>query len=160
MSTDSKARLLQDIREILKQHGATMTPTTYLFERKGRILFQPSLTASNEKLLEYAIEVGALDVDVEEDGTIVLLTEPKMISTIAEAMSSGLGLKTESTEFIWDPKQDAIVNVGSSEIASMLTKFTSMCFPITLYTLYLPLHNLIGQLEDDASILGIYLNTA
>ena len=127
--TDSKARLLQDVREVFKQHGATMTPTTYLFERKGRILFRPSMTVSSEKLLEYAIEVGALDVDIEGDGTIVLLTEPKMTSTVAEAISSRLGLKTASTEFIWDPKQDAMVEVSSPEMADRLTKFISACFP-------------------------------
>ena len=134
--TDSKARLLQDIRDFFKHHGATMTPTTYLFERKGKILLQPSEAVSTDELLEHAIEVGALDVETEQDGTIIVLTEPNMTSTVAEALSLRLGLKTQSTELVWQPKTDAMVEVGSPEMADRLTKFTSACFPMTPHIIF------------------------
>src|SRR5436190_22490915 len=38
--TDSKLRLLQDLRLIIKNYGGTVTPTSYLFEKKGIIVFE------------------------------------------------------------------------------------------------------------------------
>ena len=123
--TDSKARLLQDLREVFKYYGANMTPTTYLFEKKGKIVLESSTEVNEEQLLEQAIGAGALDIDQDDDGGIVVLTEPSQITAVGEALTRALGLKIESTEFIWDPKDDAKVEVPSSEYAEKLTKFTS-----------------------------------
>ncbi|MCJ1403813.1 hypothetical protein MMC11_007036 [Xylographa trunciseda] len=138
--TDSKARLLQDLREVFKYYDANMTPTTYLFEKKGRIVLEASAEFDEEELLEQAIGAGALDIDQDEDGGIVVLTEPSQITVVGEALRTALGLKIESSEFIWDPKDDAKVNVPSPEYAEKLARFAS-------------------KLEDDASVLGIYFNT-
>ncbi|MCJ1296822.1 hypothetical protein MMC34_008390 [Xylographa carneopallida] len=138
--TDSKARLLQDLREIFKYYGANTTPTTYLFEKKGRIILESSTSIDEEELLEQAIGAGALDVDQDDDGGIVVLTEPSQVTAVGEALTRALGLKIERTEFIWDPKDDTKVDVPTPEYAEKLTRFTS-------------------KLEEDTSVQGIYLNT-
>ena len=126
--TDSKLRLLQVLRDMFKDHGANITPTTYLFDRKGKLVFEPCAGASGDELLEHAIEAGALDVETNEDGNIVVLTEPNEITSVAEALTQSLGLKIESTEIIWDPKKESAVNVDSPKALDTLSKLTSEYF--------------------------------
>ena len=123
--TDSKLRLLQVIRDMFKHHGANITPTTYLFERRGKLIFEPSAKTAGDELLEQVIEAGALDVETDEDGNIVVLTEPSEITTVSEALTNALGLKVESTELIWDPKKDSMVEVNSPHALETLSKLTS-----------------------------------
>ncbi|MCJ1406574.1 hypothetical protein MMC19_000640 [Ptychographa xylographoides] len=139
-TTDSKARLLQDLREVFKYYGANMTPTTYLFERKGRLVLEAREEVGEDELLEKAISAGALDVDRDDDGNVVVLTEPSEVTAVAEVLAQTLGLKIERTEFIWDPKDDAKLEVPA-EFAERLAKFTN-------------------QLEDDTSVQGVFLNAA
>ena len=123
--TDSKARTLQDLREVFKDYGATMTPTNYLFERKGRITFEASQDLDEDAFLEQAIEAGALDVERGEDGLVIVYTKPADLTSVAAAMEPALGLKVESSEFIWDPKEDTKVEVDSPATEEKLTKLIS-----------------------------------
>jgi len=123
--TDSKLRLLQVLRDMFKYYGANMTPTTYLFEKRGKLIFEPSAKAAGDELLEHAIEAGALDVETDDDGNIIVLTEPSEITSVGEALTKSLGLKVESTEFIWDPKRDSVVDVESPKVLEALSKFAS-----------------------------------
>lgn len=133
--TDSKMRTLQDIRETLKYGGATITPTSYLFDRRGKIVFEKTRDLSDEEVLEQAIEAGALDVHVEEDGRIVVLTEPTQTTSIAGVLAASLGLKAESSEFIWDAKVESKVVVDSASIASRIDDLIGMSHRIVTATL-------------------------
>ncbi|MCJ1472999.1 hypothetical protein MMC13_001648, partial [Lambiella insularis] len=120
--TDSKARLLQDLREVFKSYGANMTSTSYLFEKKGKLLLKSLKDLGEEELLEQAIGAGALDVDTREEGSIVVLTEPGDVTAVGCALETALGIEVESTGFIWAPKEDAKVEIPS-EYTERLTKF-------------------------------------
>lgn len=127
--TDSKLRLLQVVRDLCKYYGASITPTTYLFDRRGKLVFEPSAETAGDELLDQAIEAGALDVERDEDGNIVVLTEPNEITSVGETLTKSLGLKIESTELIWDPKKDSLVDVDSPQVLETLSKLTSEYFP-------------------------------
>jgi transcriptional/translational regulatory protein YebC/TACO1 len=155
--TDSKGRLLHEIRDVLKQHDATVTPTIYLFERKGRVIFEPSTTVGGDELLEQAIEAGALDVETNDDGQIVIYTAPSELNRVGQDLVKALDLKIESSDFIWDPKRDSVVNVESPDMAERLTKFIcqSVCISrLSRQTNYFP-----AQVEEDPSVQNVYLNT-
>ena len=102
-----------------------MTPTTYLFEKKGRIVLESSTKVDKEELLEQTISAGALNIDQDDYGGIVVLTEPSQITRVGETLTKALGVKIERTEFIWDPKDNTKVDVPSPEYADTLTRFTS-----------------------------------
>ena len=55
--TDQKARVLQDIRFLIKDHGGIITPTGYLFEKKGRIIFERKKGIGPDDILEKVIEI-------------------------------------------------------------------------------------------------------
>ena len=121
--TDSKARTLQDLRLVFKDFGATMTPTSYMFEKRGKVVFEMREGVGEEDILERAIEAGALDVDVDEDGRVVVYTDPSQTTATAQALTTAFDLKVESSEIIWDPKVDTKVDIDTVETANMLSNF-------------------------------------
>lgn len=113
--TDSKARTLGDMKSAIKDYGGTMTPTSHMFDRKGKIVFEGSKNIGEEEMFDQAIEAGAIDVQMEDDGTVVVYAESSQTTAVANAMAKSSGLKVESLDIIWDPKEDTMVNVASPE---------------------------------------------
>lgn len=107
--TDSKARALQDLRLMLKNHGATQTPTAYLFEKRGRIIFQSKDGVGVDEVFDTALEAGALDVNMDEDGRIVVDIEVETIKTAERRIGEELELQLDSSETIWFPNADTKV---------------------------------------------------
>ena len=71
--TDSKARTLQDLRLVIKKHGGSTTPISYLFHRRGRtVLDNDDRHLTADDVLEDAIEAGAEDVETSTEGSIVV----------------------------------------------------------------------------------------
>jgi transcriptional/translational regulatory protein YebC/TACO1 len=112
--TAQKNRTMMAIQEVLKDHGATMTPTSYMFERKGKIAFESVPAGRYDKVLEEAIELGALDVDSESSAAgerFLVYTRPDEMASIGEKLCRQLDLKMESQALIWDPNSDNKVSI-------------------------------------------------
>lgn len=122
--TDQKARTLQEVRHIIKEAGGHVTPTTFLFEKKGKIVFEKDPEdRSTDDHLESAIDAGATDVDTDSEGRLVVYTEPAMTKSVGETLSTAIGLKIESLDIIWDPNKDTMVSVSDEETLSQLDEF-------------------------------------
>lgn len=122
--TDSKARTLNDIKLAIKESGGTMTPTSHMFDRKGKIVFEGSNDVGEEKLFDQAIEAGATDIQMEDDGKVIVYAESSQTTAVAEALAKSSGLNAESLDIIWDPKEDMMVSGASSQ---MLDGFLGDC---------------------------------
>lgn len=109
--TDSKAKTLLEVREVVKKYGGTISATNYLFERKGRLSFHNPHDTSIEAILDQAIEVGALDIDSRADGEVIAYTDPSDIGSVSETMINDLRLKLASSELIWEPKKDSMISL-------------------------------------------------
>ena len=126
--TDSKKRTLENLRYLIHKAGGSVTPTSHLFERKGRIVFEKSEEIGEVEAIDLAIEAGALDVNVSsEDGNeeVIVLTERTELMEVANALARSSRLKLKSSDIIWDPKEDLTVNVESSE---ELNGFVGKCY--------------------------------
>lgn len=113
--TDSKLRTLADMRLAVKEAGGSMTPTNHMFERKGKIIFGAAKGIGEEDIFDQAIEAGAIDVNTEDEGKIVVYAESSQTTAVAEALSKSSGLLVESSDIIWDPKEDMMVDGAVSE---------------------------------------------
>jgi YebC/PmpR family DNA-binding regulatory protein len=83
--TDNKNRTAADIRHILSKNGGNLGGSVaFLFSERGVISVPKSVT-TEEKLLELALEAGALDVE-EKDGFFEVSTEPKDLHSVSEAL--------------------------------------------------------------------------
>ena len=124
VQTDNKLRTLADARLVIKEHGGQVTPTAYLFERKGQIVFQAKDGLTLDDLLEPALEAGALDIVEGEDGTFVVYTEPAATKSATDALTEALGLGVQASDIIYDPCE--MVHLESKEaeenLASMINK--------------------------------------
>ena len=138
--TDQKARTLQDVRRAMKDVDGVITPTTYLCKKKGRILFEPENGLNADDYLDQAIDAGAADVSTDEDGHLVIFTEPTATKRAAEEFSKLTGLTVQELEIIWDPNKGTLVDVKDDEQVKGL-------------------ENALNFLREDSSVREIYLNT-
>ena len=122
--TDNRARTLMDLRHLVKSYGGSVTPTSYLFQKRGRVAFeQDERKLGVDEVLDEAIEAGAEDVETNEDGSIVLWTEPNMTKSAAEAMQRRFGLKVGTSDIIWDANADTKVSLESEDALQPLLEF-------------------------------------
>jgi transcriptional/translational regulatory protein YebC/TACO1 len=138
--TEQKMRALQDIRAMIGRRGGTITPTSFLFERKGKVVFEKKEGISSDGVLDQAIEAGATDVDMDEAGRLVVDTEPNQLSAVMQQLTQSLGLKVESSDIIHDPNEDTMVSLKEDDMAEV--------------------EDLIAQIEEDPSVQYVYINAA
>lgn len=138
--TDNKNRTLMELRILVKNHRGTVTPTAYLFQRKGRLQFEKDeRNLGVDEVLDEAIEAGAEDVETDEDGNIVVWTQPNNVTAAAKALQMSLGLKVESSDIIWDANEDTKVALESESSAKMLAEF-------------------VTAVQDNSNVQGVYSN--
>ena len=135
--TDSKARVLQDIRVTITRNGGSLSPTGFLFQRKGRNVFQKADGVGVDTVLEQAIDAGATDVELDEEGRLVIETEPNALTAVVQAMKE---LKLEASEIVYDPVPETMINLNDSEIDAV--------------------EGVIDLIQADCSVQNIYLNSA
>jgi len=113
-STDSRNRTAAAIRRLLSEKGGTLATTggvTRLFQRKGQIIVSRE-AASEDQLLEIALEAGAEDFKAEPQG-YEILTEPGRFEAVHQAIE-GKGVKCASAEVTYLPAQTVPV-AGEAE---------------------------------------------
>ncbi|KAJ5033418.1 uncharacterized protein L3040_008534 [Drepanopeziza brunnea f. sp. 'multigermtubi'] len=142
--TDNKARTMMDLRHLVKVHGGTVTPTTYLFQKRGRVAFSADDgKTSVDDVLDDAIEAGAEDVEADDDGGIVVWTEPNRTTAAANALHKSHGLKVESADIIWDANEDTKVPLDGEHMDAVKG-----------------LSALLDALQDNPNVQGVYANAA
>ncbi|KAL8922562.1 MAG: hypothetical protein Q9208_005065 [Pyrenodesmia sp. 3 TL-2023] len=142
--TDNKNRTLGELRLLLKDAGGTVTPTSHLFERRGRIIFESEEKVDEEEVMENVLEAGALDLEIEEDGkSLIIYTEPAQTASIAQSLAASLESKLKTYEIIWMARSESVVEVDASSLDTQST-----------------LEEIISQLEGDPSVQAVYHNAA
>jgi transcriptional/translational regulatory protein YebC/TACO1 len=142
--TDNRARTMADLRFLIKTHGGTVTPTSYLFQKKGRVAFEKDeRNLGVDDVLDEAIEAGAEDVETGEDGSVVIWTEPSQTLAAAEALQKSLNLKVESSDIVWNANVDTKVPLESIDVDAL--KKLSEC---------------LDALQDNSNVQGVYANAA
>lgn len=121
--TDSKLRTLMDVRLVVKDNGGTATPASYLFNKKGRIVFDKKDGVGSMDALDAALEAGATDVDDGPDGGIVVYAEPGDTKAVGDAVAKALSLQINTSDIIWDPNDDTKVGLTDEEAAQELCSF-------------------------------------
>ena len=87
--TDNRNRTVAEVRHAFSKAGGNLGTdgsVAYLFTKQGIINFAPG--ADEEKIMDVALEAGAEDIDVEEDGAISVTTPWESLSDVVEALNS------------------------------------------------------------------------
>lgn len=140
--TDNSNRTLGDLRHLIKVHGGSVTPTSYLFQKKGCVVFEKDeKNLDVDDVMDEAIEAGAEDLEVDDEGNIVVWTDPSMTTAAAEALKKKFDIKIASSDIIWDANEDTKVPLEPGEPLQKLTAF-------------------IDAARDNPNVQGIYANVA
>jgi len=85
--TDNKNRTVAEVRHAFTKFGGNLGAdgsVSYLFTNVGQLMYGPD--ADEDTIMEAAIDAGAEDVVVEDDGSIEVLTEPGDYESVRDAM--------------------------------------------------------------------------
>ena len=118
VATDNRNRTAGDIRHIFTKHGGSLAEAgavSYLFKLRGVITVEKA-AASEEAVIETALESGAEDVVTESD-TYEILTPPNQLDGVREALVSK-GITTQSAELTKTSSQ--MVPLEESAVGSVL----------------------------------------
>ena len=137
--TEGKLRLLQDLKLLIKNHGGSITPTEYLFERKGRVVIHKEANVNPDEIFDLAVDSAALDVIDASKDYIVVLTKPNDIQQMIRNLSQKVSVNIKSADIIWDPIEDTKVALQGMDVLENLTNF-------------------LGQLREEDNVRDVYLN--
>ena len=136
--TDNKNRTAGNVRYYFDKNGGNLGTSgcvSFMFDKKGQILIAADENVSEDELMETALEAGAEDLIVEEDGYEVL-TAPEDFSAVRDELQS------KGYEFI-----SADVKL-LPQTTTKLTEEEQLKF----------MNRLVDMLEDDDDVQNIYHN--
>ncbi|WP_461518988.1 YebC/PmpR family DNA-binding transcriptional regulator [Porticoccus sp.] len=96
--TDNRNRTVSDVRHAFSKRGGNLGTdgsVAYLFTRTGQISYPPG--ADEDKILEIALDAGAEDVLIHDDGSLDVLTAWEDFSAVKEALEAA-DLESENAE--------------------------------------------------------------
>jgi YebC/PmpR family DNA-binding regulatory protein len=96
--TDNRNRTAAEVRHGFTKHGGNLGTdgsVYYLFSKQGIISFPPGI--DEDGVIEVALEVGAEDVVVNDDGSLDVITKPEDFSAVKRALTDS-GFDTEVAE--------------------------------------------------------------
>lgn len=135
--TDNKNRTAANVRHGFSKNGGNLGTTgcvSYMFERKGQIIVEKSESIDEDELMMLALDAGAEDVLVEEEG-YEIITTPESFSAVNNAIIAE-GITILSGEVSQIPSTTVSLNDADVEI----------------------MERIIEQLEEDDDVQNVYHN--
>lgn len=115
--TDNKQRTVAEVRHAFSRFGGNMGAegaVAFQFKHCGQLIFAPG--TDEDKLMEAALEAGAEDVIVDEDGAIEVLTSPAEFEAVKNALEAA-NFKAEVAEVTM--RADNTVQVTGEDAVKM-----------------------------------------
>ena len=133
--TDNRTRTVAEVRHAFTKNGGNMGSdgsVSYLFKHCGQFVFAPG--ASEEKVMDAALEAGAEDVVANDDGSVEVLCAPNDFHAVKAALEKA-GLKPELAEVTMKPLNDTVLAGGDAQrMRSLLDALESLDDAQDVYT--------------------------
>lgn len=113
--TDNKTRTVADVRHAFTKHGGNLGTdgsVAFQFTHQGYLLFSPDI--DEDSLMEAALEAGAEDIIIQEDGSKEVITEPYQYSNIKEALEAA-GFHAADGEVTMRPVNETVLAGDEAE---------------------------------------------
>lgn len=104
--TDNRTRTVADVRHAFTKHGGNLGQdgcVAFMFRHVGQFLFAPG--ASEDDVMEAALEAGADDVITDEESVIEVICEPGKFGQVKAALEAK-GLTAEMADVIMKPENE------------------------------------------------------
>ncbi|OWB86937.1 hypothetical protein B5S33_g5664 [[Candida] boidinii] len=140
--TDNKNRTIGFIRPVFNKYSLNMTPTLYMFEKKGLILFDKNVKGEVEfdQVFEEMIDIGCEDVNEipassegdesgdsnSNSGLIEVVTDPSDYGKIANEIKNNENYLIKEMQIGYVPNPDTTVEISDPETRESYDKFMSL----------------------------------
>lgn len=101
--TDNRTRTVADVRHAFSKYGGNMGTegsVAFMFKHCGQFIFAPG--ASEDRIMEAALDAGADDVVTNDDGSIEVISGVADFAAVKTALEKA-GLKAEMAEVVMKP---------------------------------------------------------
>ena len=119
--TDNVNRTVSEVRHAFSKHGGnlgTSGSVAYLFSKRGEILFEPGL--DEDALMEAALEAGAEDVEIADDGSMTVITAADAsFGEVVDGLKSA-GFEAADAEVTMHPATRAELDAETAEKVARL----------------------------------------
>jgi YebC/PmpR family DNA-binding regulatory protein len=133
--TDNRTRTVAEVRHAFAKHGGNLGSdgsVAFLFKHCGQFVFAPG--ASEERIMEAALEAGAEDVVANEDGSLEVLCAPGDFHAVGAALEKA-GLKPELAEVTLKPTSEAaLAGADAQRMRGLLDALESLDDVQDVYT--------------------------
>jgi YebC/PmpR family DNA-binding regulatory protein len=133
--TDNRTRTVAEVRHAFTKNGGNLGSdgsVAFLFKHCGQFVFAPG--ASEERIMDAALEAGAEDVVANEDGSVEVLCAPADFLAVGAALEKA-GLKPELAEVTLKPTSEAALAGGDAQrMRSLLDALESLDDVQDVYT--------------------------
>jgi YebC/PmpR family DNA-binding regulatory protein len=122
--TDNKNRTASEVRSTFDKCGGNLGETgsvSFMFDRVGQILFY-SDKISADQIFEAAVEAGADNVDLNDEGQHEVICTPDLFAAVKESLEKVFGASV-SSGLIWKPN---ITTQVSEDQAEQILKLIDM----------------------------------
>lgn len=113
--TDNRNRTVAEVRHAFSKRGGNLGTdgsVAYLFSRQGQLSFPPG--TDEDQVMEIALEAGAEDVEVNDDGSIDVTTSFEDFLKVKEAMIAA-GLEPDYAETTMVPSTQVSLDKDGAE---------------------------------------------
>lgn len=113
--SDNRNRTVADVRHAFTKSGGNLGQSgsvSYMFSSLGVLLYPPGL--DEDTVMEAALEAGAEDVIVEDDGSIEVLTAAEDYVQVKQAMTE-VGLEPEESELTMRASTNTELDLESAQ---------------------------------------------
>ena len=113
--TDNRNRTVAAVRHVFTKYGGNLGTdgsVAYLFSKVGVLNFAPG--TSEDEVMEVALEAGADDVVMADDGSIEVITSPEAYTDVTQAMKEA-GLAPENSEITQRASLEVELDVENGE---------------------------------------------
>ncbi|KAK4236830.1 transcriptional regulator TACO1-like protein [Achaetomium macrosporum] len=149
LETESKLRALQDLNQMVKKAKGSTGSSKFFFSRLGRVVFEKGESGLDaDQIMDDAIEAGAEDLENDEDGNIVVWTQPTGTMQVCKAVGDKFRLKILSSDIIWVANEDTKTKLDSSQ---ELVNFTELLKALQEYPEVQAVYSNVskGAMSDD-----------
>lgn len=113
--TNSRNRTVAEVRHAFSKAGGSMGTdgsVAYLFKKQGVLSYPKG--GDEDQIMEIALDAGADDVVVNDDGSIDVVTTPEDFGKVKDAML-GQGLSPENAEITMRASTSATLDLGNAQ---------------------------------------------
>lgn len=111
-TTDNRNRTVGDIRSYFSKYGGKLAESgavSWMFKKQGEVKLSKTVFKNYDEAFEFAIEVGAEDIDFSDDEYTLIITSPEDLENVQRNILNK-SVKIQETHLVYSPKEHLAIN--------------------------------------------------